>query len=67
MMRKYFDRIFQITTSFPEIQALMQGMLLFVLNTLQYTRRQDFEFKFCDSENIFIEINLTDQKSVILE
>ena len=30
------------------------GVAFYVLNTLQYTRRQDFEFKSCDSENILL-------------
>ena len=43
------------------------GVAFYFLNTLQYnTRRQDLEFKSCDSEYVFNEINLTNQKSVIL-
>ena len=42
------------------------GAAIYVLNTLKYTRREDLEFKTDDSENIFIEINVTNRKAIVI-
>ena len=34
----------------------------YILNSLKYTKRKDLEFKSEDSENIFIELNVTPRK-----
>ena len=42
------------------------GVAFYVLNSLKFNRREDFEFNSDDSENLFIEVNLTKSKVVII-
>ena len=38
----------------------------YILNSLKYTKRKDLEFKSEDSENIFIELNVTPRKPLVI-
>lgn len=42
------------------------GVALYILDSLKFCRRQDFEFDSSDTENLFIEINLAANKAIIV-
>ena len=42
------------------------GVALYILNKLNYSRRQDLEFQSTDSESVFIEIDITTHKKLVV-
>ena len=43
------------------------GVAFYMLNTLQFRRRHDLEFKTDDIENAFVEVKLTTRKKIVIE
>ena len=58
--------IYNYKFAFSNSSTNAEGVAIYILNNLKYSRRHDLEFQSTDSENAFIELNLAADKKIIV-